>query len=171
MNNYKIAFIHSDNFEEKGLLDGKVEFLGEITKDSLHVNCLLDYANQNFSEFSIFKKLSIRHQPEVVAYFLTKLGIVVFLNLTKYDEEHLRRYGKMGMIMLPDTLTLNQRESLINFAESISDFDISINYDLSIETGILDSKTIQGFNHEKPKELLDIYFKRANKEDSNIQKY
>lgn len=170
MNDYKIAFIHGDSFEEKGLIDGSIEFCGNNNKDSLHVANLLDFAKKNFPEISVFNQLSIRHQPEVVSYFLTRLGIVVFLNMTKYDSKHLRKYGKMGMLLLPDELTDKQKESLIKFAESISDFEILINYDLSIETGILDSKTIQGFNNETPKELLDIYFKRINKKDSNIQK-
>lgn len=170
MSDYKISFIHGNNFLEKGLLDGSIEFCGETTIDSLHVVNLLNYANQKFPEVSIFNQLSIRHQPEVVSYFLTKLGIVVFLNMTKYDSEHLNKYGKMGMFLLPDELTDKQRESLISFAESISEFEVSINYDLSIEMGILDSKSIQGFNHETPKELFDIYFQRINKKDSNIQK-
>ena len=170
MDNYKIALIHSDSFEDRGLMDGQFEVCGEINKDSLHVMNLLDYANNKFSEMSIFQKLSVRHQPEVVSYFLTKLGIIVFLNMTKYDNEHLKKYGKMGMLLLPDELTDRQKDTLIKFAEKISDFDIYINYDLSIDTGILDSKTIQGFNHETPRELIDIYFKRLNKKDSIIQK-
>lgn len=170
MDNYKIAFIHGDNFKDKGLIDGKFEVCGENSKDSLHVMNLLDYANLNFPEVSIFQKLSIRHQPEVISYFMTKLGIIVFLNMTKYDDEHLRKYGRSGMFMLPDELTDKQKESLIEFAKSIENFDIMINYDLSIDTGILDSKTIQGFNHETPQELIDIYLKRVNSKDSSNQK-
>jgi len=170
MNDYKIAFIHGDNFEEKGLMNGNIEFCGNNSKDSLHVASLLNYAKKNFPEISVFNQLSIKHQPEVVSYFLTRLGMVVFLNMTKYDSEHLRKYGKMGMFLLPDELTDGQKKALISFSESISDFEVFISYNLSIETGILDSKTIHGFNHETPNELLDIYFKRINKEDSNIQK-
>lgn len=72
----------------KDLIDGEIVNYGKYNVDSLHVQNLLDYANKNFKEYSIFQKLSIRHQPEVVSYFLTKLGIIVFLNMTKYDDKH-----------------------------------------------------------------------------------
>jgi len=159
MDNYKIAFIHGENFENKGLSDGSIELYGDITKDSLHVAYLLDYAKKRFSDIPIFDRLTIRHQPEIVAYFLTKLGIIVFFNMTKYEENHIKRYGKNGMLMLPETLTEKQKEALKKLAADISDFNISINYDLTLD-GILDSKTIQGFNHETPSELIEIYLKR-----------
>jgi len=170
MDDYKIALIHGDNFEDRGLIDGKLEYCGEISKDSLHVVNLLNYAKQNFPDISIFQQLSVRHQPEIISYFLTKLGYVVFLNMTRYDSEHLKKYGKFGMFLLPDKLTDNQKEALNDFCSSISNFDISINYDLSIDTGILDSKTIQGFNHEKPIDLLNVYLNRINTNDINCQK-
>jgi len=82
----------------------------------------------------------------------------------------MKKYGKFGMFLLPDKLTDNQKEALNDFCSSISNFDISINYDLSIDTGILDSKTIQGFNHEKPIDLLNVYLNRINTNDINCQK-
>ena len=170
MDNYKIAFIHGNNFEEKGLIDGEIVNYGKYNVDSLHVQNLLDYANKNFKEYSIFQKLSIRHQPEVVSYFLTKLGIIVFLNMTKYDDKHLKKYGKSGMFLLPDQLTEKQQTSLIEFAKNIENFDVMINYDISIDTGILDSKTIQGFNHETPLELINVYLKRINNKNNINQK-
>lgn len=162
MDDYKIAFIHGDNYIEKGLLDGQIEFCGKYDKDSLHVINLLDYAKEKFSEETIFEKLTSRHQPEVISYFLAKMGIIVFLNMTKYDEEHLRKYKKSGMFLMPDELTEKQKESLISFCSRISDFNIIINYDLTIDMGLLDSKTIMGFNHETPLELINTYFERIN---------
>ncbi len=161
MDNYKITFIHGNQFENKHLLDGEIENCGICDEDSLHIVNLVNYAQKTFPEFSLFQKLTIRHQPEVISYFLTRLGIIVFLNMTRYDEKNLRTYGKMGTFLLPDELTEKQVESLKKFAESISDFDVSINYNLSIDSGILDSKMIQSHNHETPLELVEIYLNRT----------
>ena len=163
MDDYKIALIHGDQFVEKGLMDGSVELIGEIEQDSLHIASLLNYAKSTFSQLPIFSQLTIRHQPEVIAYFLTRLGLTVFFNMTRYDENNLRKYGKIGMLIFPDELTPKQEMALKEFAQNISDFSISINYDLVINDGILNSKTIQGCNHEKPLELLESYFKSKEK--------
>lgn len=160
MDNYKIAFINGNNFEDRNIIDGGIDYYGEIDSDSLHVMSLLEYAKNNFSDIPVFNQLTIRHQPEVVAYFLTRIGIIVFLNMTRYDEQHLKRYGKMGMLMMPDKLTDNQIEALNQFVEEISDFSIVVNYDLSIDTGMLDSKSIQGFAGEKPKDIIETYLER-----------
>ena len=74
MDNYKIAFINGNNFEDRNIIDGKIDYYGEIDSDTLHVMSLLEYAKNNFSDIPVFNQLNIRHQPEVVAYFLTKIG-------------------------------------------------------------------------------------------------
>lgn len=169
MNHYKITFIHGNQFENKGLSDGLIENYGIYDEDSLHIVNLTEYANKRFPEYSIFKQLTVRHQPEVAAYFLTQLGIVVFLNMTKYDEKNLQAYGKMGTFLFPDELTEKQVESLKEFAKTISDYDVSINYDLFIDNGILDSKMIQSTNRESPLELVNIYLNRKkNKQGPNL---
>lgn len=168
MDKYKIALIYGNNFVEKGIEEGKIDYCGEMGSDSLHVVSLLNYAKEKFSEIPVFQQLSIRHQPEVIAYFLTRLGIIVFFNMTKYDENHIKKYGRNGMFMMPDELTPKQEESLKEFTKSINDFKCSINYDLTIDTGILDSKIIQSLNHETSNEIVDIYLERK-KENQNTK--
>ena len=169
MDNYKIAFINGNNFEDRNLVDGQIDYFGEIGNDTLHIMNLLEYAKNNFSDIPVFNQLTIRHQPEVVAYFLTRIGIIVFFNMTRYDENHLKKYGRNGMFMLPDELTDKQIESLKEFTENISNFSISVNYDLNIDTGILDSKSIQGFNNETPKEIVNIYLERKKENTTEIK--
>lgn len=168
MDKYKIALIYGDDFINKGKEDGEIDYCGEIDSDSLHVVSLLNYAKENFPEIQVFQQLSIRHQPEVVAYFLTQLGIIVFFNMTKYDDTHIKRYGRNGMFMMPDQLTPKQTESLKEFSKSINDFKCLINYDLTIDSGILDSKIIQSLNHETSNEIVDIYLERK-KENQNTK--
>lgn len=168
MDKYKIALIYGDNFIEQGKEEGRIEYCGEIENDSLHVVSLLNFAKDNFPEIPVFQQLSIRHQPEVVAYFLTRLGIIVFFNMTKYDDNHMKKYGRNGMFMMPDELTPKQEEALKEFSESINNFKCSINYDLTIDTGILDSKIIQSLNHETSNDIIDIYLQR--KQENKIAK-
>lgn len=168
MNENKIALIYDHDDINKGFTDGQIEFYGNMEQDSLHIAYLLDYARSKFPEIPIFQQLTLRHQPEVAAYFLTRLGMIVFLNMTKYDPEHLKKYGKMGMLMLPDQMTPAQIESLKQFVADIQDFDISIHYNLSIDMGMLDAKTIIGLNHETPMELMNLYFERVSEKNRNI---
>ena len=169
MEHYKITFIHGDQFENKGLFDGLIENYGIYGEDSLHIANLTEYANKMFPEYSVFKQSTIRHQPEVASYLFTQLGIIVFLNMTRYDEKNLQKYGKMGTFLLPDELTKKQEESLKEFAKTISDFDVSLNYDLFIDNGLLDSKMIQSSNHESPLELVNVYLNRKkNKQGPNL---
>ena len=105
MDNYKIAFINGNGVEDKGLMDGQIDYCGEISSDALHITNLLEYTKNHFSDIPVFNQLNIRHQPEVVAYFLTRLGIIVFFNMTRYDDIHLKKYGRNGTFMLPDELT------------------------------------------------------------------
>lgn len=166
MDNYKVAFIYGEDLEDKGLLDGSIEQYGDMKKDSLHVAYLLDYAKEHFGEMPIFNRLTIKHQPELVAYFLNQLGIIVFFNMTKYDENYIKKHGKDAMLMLPDNLTDKQKDTLRKLAEDISDFNLLINYDITLDTGILDSKTIQGSDNETPSELIEIYLKRVEEKES-----
>lgn len=50
----------------------------------------------------------------MIAYFLVKMGHIVFFNTTKYDEDNLRKYDRTGFFMLPNHLTEKQKECLEN---------------------------------------------------------
>ena len=165
---YKIVFIHGDQFKEKGLEDGKIEFCGAYEEDNLHSFNLLTYAKEKFSEMPIFNQLNVRHQPEVIAYFLTKLGIMVFLNSTKYDEISLKKYGRSGIFLMPDSPTEKQQNTLLELTNTMSSFDTSINYNLLMEDGILNSKQISNINQEKPIDLANKYLKKINTKDENF---
>ncbi len=44
--------------------------------------------------------------------------------------------------MLPNQLTAAQEKSLMEFASTIDDYDVFITYDITLENGLLDSKTL-----------------------------
>lgn len=124
---------------------------------------MLDYTKEYYPQVPIFKQLNPRHQPEVIAYFLVKMGHIVFFNTTKYDEDNLRKYGRTGFFMLPNHLTEKQKECLENFTEQISNYNIFITYNIEMLDGILDSSTYNSVENVTPKELITKYFQLQNK--------
>lgn len=81
----------------------------------------------------------------------------MFFNTTKYDEDNLRKYGRTGFFMLPNTLTEGQQESIKLFAKQIPNYNIFITYDIEMIDGILDSKTYNSVERITPIELIENY--------------
>lgn len=163
IDSYKGALIHGAGHSERGINDGELETLGLLDgEDNFHSKVLLDYAKEKYPDVGIFNKLTIRHQPEVIAYFLTRLGDIVFLNITRYDEKSLSRYGRSGILLMCDNPTDKQKETLKEFSRSISNFNVEIGYDLSIDQGYLDSKCIQMLDNESPEELVNTYLNNVS---------
>ncbi len=75
MDNYKLAFIYGTNEPNKQILDGKIEYIGEI---------------------AVFKNMNVRYQPEAVGYVYTLLGHALFFNTTSHRKDTFERYGKTG---------------------------------------------------------------------------
>ena len=93
---------------------------------------------------------------EVISYFLVKLyGDVVFLNTTK----DITKYGHMGILMLPDELSEEQRVNLEQFLDDIAEFNICLTTNLYLEDGILQAQELYSVSSETPKDLVGRYFK------------
>lgn len=149
-----------DNSKATLIFDDKTIYLGNNTdQDEMHSICLLDYANELYKDDPFFSKLNMRHRPETIAYFYNLKGISVFLNITSYSNESLRKYGKAGLLLIPNELSNEQKANLINFSKEIADFDLTIINDSKIVDGIIEHKSIRGFNKETPEELLISVFK------------
>ena len=157
MDDYRIAIIYSDNQLNKEKKNGEIELYGDTSLDYMHTRYLLDYVNENYPEVPIFKQLTIRHQRELIAYFLVKMGNIVFFNTTATTEKEFKKYGKTGQFMMPDTITEEQNEALNRFCKQIEDYDILINYDITLENGLLDSKTLQGTGGINPEAMIMNY--------------
>lgn len=167
MDNYKIAIIYGNNDDKRNIKDGSIELLGKQTQDDLHIMNLINYLNEKYSDVDFFKQITIRHMPEIPSYFITQFGHAVFLNMTK----NVQKYGKCGMFLMPDNISNMQKKTLYEFCNTISDYSITIFYDLKLDYGILDGKQIIGAFKKSPKDLLDQFFKeKENKPEVNIHK-
>ena len=148
MDYFKIAIIGSN---------GNIDVLGSDIEE-LHSICLLDYANNNYDN-KIFKQLNLRHRPEVISYFLVSLySDIVFLNTTK----DVKKYGYMGILMLPDALSDTQRNALNNFLDKIENFSICLATNLYLEDGLLQASESYSVSDESPRSLVDRYFESRN---------
>ena len=145
-----------------------VHYYGNTSDDYFHNVYLLNYVKEYYPDVPIFQQLNPRHPKEIIAYFLVKMGHIVFFNTTKYDEKNLQKYGKLGLLLLPDSLTENQKKSLMQFSKNISDFQILINYELKIEDGLLSSKTFQAAEAMMPEEMIQSYWSQKEKSEKKI---
>ena len=117
------------------LQEGDIFPYGEKVEYDKHVPCFIDFCKTYYADIPIFQKLTVRHTPEVFAYFLQDLGNIIFLNTT--SEVSIKKYGKTGMIVLPEDPSEKQRESLYVLAKEIDDYHISIFYNLTLTDGMV----------------------------------
>ena len=159
INDFKTVIIHGKDDEVHNIKDGQIEYIGSDA-DDIHSNCLLEYASINYSDIEIFKRLNTRHRPEVIGFmFLHFLNDVIFFNTTK----DLKKYGRTGIFLLPNTLSPKQKEVLCEFANSIENYGVGITYSLRLEDGRVMGDEIYGFDKETPRELINQYLNAIEK--------
>jgi len=164
MLNYKIAIIHGENSIDEDKLVGTVTKFGEM--DTHHIVSLLDYSRKQYPEIELFKKLNERHTGETGSYFLTKLNHVIFLNITSQNT-------KFGMFLFPDpaVITEKQKKALYDYCDEIDDLPTTATFfNLDIENGMVVGDERLSMNNETPREMVDLYFKLATKENDHKTK-
>lgn len=170
INKYRVAIIYGDSPLNNNKRNGEIELYGETSKDYMHSKYLLDYVKENYPEVPIFKQLTIRHQRELIAYFLVKMGNIVFFNTTPTTEKEFQKYGKTGQFMMPDIITEEQYETLNKFCQEIKDYDVLISYNITLKDGLLDSKTLQGTGNINPEIMIENYNNQLSSENESFKK-
>ncbi len=166
MDNYKFAIIYGNDDRKRNIEAGKIEKHGDIQNGDLcHIDCLIEYIDDKYSDVEMFKVLNNRHAPEIAAFLISKLGSVVFLNVTK----DAKKYGKSGFLMMPDVISEKQKETMYAFCNEIKDYNVSIFYNLNIVDGFLDGANLVPMNREEPQKLLDSFFNKIKEEQEVIK--
>lgn len=142
MEKYKFTIIYSGN-EPLDRQDGEIEFLGLKKDYEYHANAIYDYIKENYSHIKAFENIKPTLHVESASFALTMLGSIIFINTTPISEKAFEQYGYMGLLMLPNTLSENQRTKLLDFLTSLEEYNLEILYDLSQSSGVLDGKTIR----------------------------
>ncbi len=160
MDDKKIAFIFGSSKENSEVYEGNIEEIGDIRDGYFHSTYLLNFSKEKYPETTVFRKLSNRHSPEAISFFYTKLfNHIVFLNTTKYLEDgRMSKHGKTGVFLLPESITEKQKDGLYSFLDEISDYHITIAYDIRIENGIVLDNEVSSVSSEEPRELFDKFF-------------
>lgn len=167
MDKYKIAFIYGVTDEQRKTEDGELKFYGENIEDSFHSVYLVEFIQEKYPDFKMFQKLNYKHQPEMIAYLLSRVcHHIVFLNTTKDVE----KYGKTGTFIMPKDISEKQWETLFLFCDSIPDYQVTINYDIVLVDGLLDSKSLSSTENSNPRSLMESYFRKIEYSKSAKQK-
>jgi len=133
-----------------------MERLGKWDCEDLHILCFADYCKTHFKDIPAFQNLSFRSDINIVIYYLTKLGIAVFVNTTRDVET----YGYTGFFSCPNFLTDEQIESIHSFLPELNGFKIKLNYDLSYD-GIVSGKTLDATDQVDTTEVFERYLKET----------
>ena len=161
--NYKMVVI-SNGTTDGNLSDGEILEYGKKEEYDKHVPCLIDFCKDYYPEISIFKKLTVRHTPQVFAYFLQDLGNIIFLNTT--TDSSIKKYGKTGMFVLTENLTENQKESLQVFAKDIDEYRVSIIYNLELVDGMVGGSELHACsNEDKPISMINAALNSMNSKE------
>lgn len=98
------------------------------------------------------------------------MGHIIFFNTTSKDEKEFKKYGRTGQFMMPDVITEKQELALNKFCQEIKDYDILIDYDITLEDGILNSKSIQGTGDQNPEAIIQSYNQNSKIKQTKIVK-
>lgn len=123
----KIAIIHGDE------LGGKIDYITcNLENEKIHIAMMLDYLKTHYLEDEFLQKSNLYTSINSITLYLCRKGNIIFLNTTSYSKEMLNKHGRSGIIMMPEKITENQKESLYEFKEKISKMnEIQIWYDIT----------------------------------------
>ena len=116
-NELKLAIIDGPNKNE----DGKIERFYIGKEDYYHAKVLCDVVSSLYSQEEL-EKVDLKNANSM-ALFLREKGDVVFLNTTTYIDKKASKHGRTGVLIMPDKITEEQKESLMNFNVELSNYD------------------------------------------------
>lgn len=103
---------------------GDMKYIGNISDINKHINDLIDYIGDNYSEVEELSKIDEKTPRDMVAYHLINLGNVVYLDA-----------GYYGVIFVPNSLTDKQVEEVYNLADDLKDEPVMLNHSPNIDFG------------------------------------
>ena len=128
----KIAIIHGNNSVDGINKNGQIDYINCTLEDEyFHIVLILNYLENNYKDNKILQNYDIYTSINKIAITLCNLGEVVFLNTTTYRKEMLEKHGKNGIFILPNDITEEQKNGILELKEKISKFnEIQLWYDI-----------------------------------------
>lgn len=158
----KLSILFGDNQVDGINRNGQVENL-IMDDDDFHIAYLIDYFKTHFKDDAYLQSVDIADPAHIVEVYLRDLGHMVFVNSTSYKNGKPNSYGKTGILMLPETVTEEQIESLNCFKEKISDYkELQVWSDLyRDENNIINGRVQSNVNSEKTvTEFVDYFIEQ-----------
>ena len=149
----KIAVIHGNNPVDGINKNGKIDYIKCTLEDEyFHIVLILDYLKNNYKNNETLQSYDIYTSINKIAITLCHLGEVIFLNTTSYRKEMLEKHGRSGIFILPDNITEEQKNGILELKEKISKFnEIQLWFDIQED---LSAKMLIG----NP-DIIDEFFK------------
>ncbi len=150
ISDYLIEFIYGVDDIKRNIKDGTIEMYGSRASGNSHTNYLLEWIKNKYPDIKFLKGLNSKHDPGTISALITKLGHIVFLDISN-------EYMHAGILLLPNKISEKQKDAIYKFANMISNYTLYIEYDFTLNDGVIDSKTIDN-ELDTPKEMIDKYF-------------
>lgn len=147
---YKAIIINGIN--DKGDVDGQINFVGKKDKYDFHVDCLLDYAIEKYPTVQVFKVIPSNCEPDVPVYFLTVLNNIVYLNVSG------GRNGRRGILFMPDEISPKQKEVLCALSKRYTNINVDIIYNMDFDDGLVYSEEFDCKRGMKFEDVLNDFF-------------
>lgn len=127
-------------------------------EESLHCVLLTEYIK---SKDLIKDNVTLDfNDPNNMSLYLRELGNIIFLNKTSYKK--IIKSGESGIFVMPDYLSTNQKEKLLDFNQYINDFEeIEIWYEFASHS---ECKNLYTVNKNQVKTILEYYKNNIYKE-------
>lgn len=108
----KIIIIHKD---------GNLEYIGDVNKNVLHYAYLINYMKYIYGNDDV-RYLNFNQ----AIYRLTHNGDIVFLNMIGGKQN-------VGDLFLPNEINDHQQERLLNLADYLSSYKVTISYNMYLD--------------------------------------
>ena len=143
----KVAIINGENSD----IDGWIEYFYIDDNEYYHSYILREYVIHKYDILDL-SDIDLNNANSM-ALFLREKGDIVFLNTTTYINRKPSKHGRTSMIFMPDMISSNQRESLLNFNDDIKSYDeVQVYYNFIDRTSC---STMFTKNKEQVKTIID----------------
>lgn len=154
MNEIKIAIIAPDGEAKYYIID---------ENDTYHAYYLNQYVKEHYS---VPDGVDMNNANSM-SLFLRDQGNAIFLNVTTYRDDIIKKHGRNGIIIIPEVVTDEQEKALLELNEKIQNFDsLQIWYNFISRTDC--SMTVRHTNGES--KVLLPGFLEYYKENQNVTK-
>lgn len=113
------------------LIGGKIEYIGNINDNVLHIISMKNYGQKMYGIDSEFSMLNAESSPNLGIIEFIKRGKIVFLNLSRFGE-------KYALVYFPSRINSNDRVLLEEVLSQMVSYEVVANFcDSDVDENLL----------------------------------